>query len=121
MVVDDSVAADAVLEPEIAPKPAPASAVAMPSPPGTRPTQVAAHLNRLSATPDRITNSAIRMNSGTEIISYEPALDSGVVVSTPTTESQPPTMYRPRLPVTTSANATGMPTASSTNSSAVTR
>jgi hypothetical protein len=41
-VVDDKVAADAVLEPEMAPKPAPAKAVAMANPPGTRPTQVAA-------------------------------------------------------------------------------
>ena len=121
MVVDESVAAEAVLEPEMAPKPAPASAVAMPRPPGTRPTQVAAHLKRLSATPLRITNSAIRMKSGTEMSSYEPALDSGVVVSTPTIVSRPPTMYRPMQPVITREKATGVPMASSTNSRPTTR
>ena len=68
-VVRDVDAADAVLDPEMAPKPAPANAVAMPSPPGTRPTQVAAALNRSLATPDRMTNSAMRMNIGTVISS----------------------------------------------------
>src|SRR5688572_226583 len=102
MVVDESVAAEAVLDPEIAPKPAPASAVAMPRPPGTRPTQVAAALKRLSATPLMMTNSAIRMNRGTEISSYEEAVDKGAVDSTPTMASQPPTRYRPSEPVNTS-------------------
>ena len=67
IVVADRVAAEAVLEPEIAPKPAPASAVAMPRPPGTRPTQVLAAVKRPSATPLMMTNSAIRMNMGIEI------------------------------------------------------
>ena len=69
MVVDDKVAALAVLLPEMAPKPAPAMAVAMARPPGTRPTQVDAALKRLSATPLRMTNSAIKMNIGTLISS----------------------------------------------------
>ena len=64
MVVEDKVAADAVLEPEIAAKPAPASVVATPSPPGTRPTQAVALLNRPSAMPLKIMNSAISMNIG---------------------------------------------------------
>jgi hypothetical protein len=63
-LVDESVAADAVLVPQIAPKPAPASAVAMPRPPGMRPTQADAVLNRSSATPDNSTRSAIRRNIG---------------------------------------------------------
>ena len=67
--VADSVAAASVLDPEIAPKPAPDSAVAIPKPPGVRPTQVAAALKRVSAIPLKITNSAMRMNMGTEMSS----------------------------------------------------
>ena len=86
-------------------------------PPGTRPTQVDAALNRSSATPLRITNSAIRMNIGTEISSYEPAVDSGVVVITPASVAgrRRDTGRRCRRP--RARTPTGMPSASSTNSS----
>ena len=63
-LVADSVAAEAVLVPQMAPNPAPARAVAMPSPPGTRPTQAAVALNRSSAMPLTSTNSAISRNIG---------------------------------------------------------
>jgi hypothetical protein len=63
-LVDESVAADAVLVPQIAPKPAPASAVAIPRPPGMRPTHAEAVAKRSSATPDNSTKSAISKNIG---------------------------------------------------------
>ena len=63
-LVDERVAADAVLVPQIAPKPAPASAVAMPSLPGMRPTHAEAVLNRSSVTPDSNTKSATNRNIG---------------------------------------------------------
>jgi hypothetical protein len=53
-----------VLVPQIAPKPAPASAVAMPRPPGIRPTHAAVALNKSSAMPLTRTNSAISRNIG---------------------------------------------------------
>ncbi len=62
-------AAAAVLEPEIAPKPAPASAVAIATPPLSRPTQMVAERNRSLARPEMMTNSAIRMNIGIVMIS----------------------------------------------------
>jgi len=67
--VEDSVAADAVEVPQMAPNPAPASAVAIPSPPGMRPTQADAAVNRSSATPDNSTRSAINRNIGMVISS----------------------------------------------------
>src|ERR1700692_1619957 len=82
-LVEDSVAAEAVLVPQIEPKPAPASAVAIPSPPGILPTQAAAVLNRSSATPDSSTRSAISRNIGMVISSYDVTAESGVVCSTP--------------------------------------
>src|SRR3954469_14073249 len=78
-LVADSVAAEAVLVPQIAPKPAPASAVAIPSPPGMRPTQAAVALNRSSAMPLTSTNSAISRNIGMVISSYDVTADSGAV------------------------------------------
>jgi hypothetical protein len=54
-----------VLEWQIAAKPAPASAVAMASPPRRRPTHAAAAAKMPSATPLMMTNSAISRNSGT--------------------------------------------------------
>src|SRR5450759_996713 len=112
MVVAESVAADAVLEPEIEPNAAPASAVAIARPPGTRPTQGDAALNRSSTTPLRITNSAINRNIGTEINSYEFAAEKGVVCSTPSTMSKPAIINSPAAPAITSENATGVPSAS---------
>ncbi len=64
MVVAESVAAEAVLEPEMAPNPAPASAVEMASPAGVRPTQVFALSNSSLAMRLTIMNSAIKMNMG---------------------------------------------------------
>lgn len=68
-VVEDNVAAAAVLDPDIAPNPAPAIAVAIASPPRTRPTQVVAAENKSSANPDSTTSSAIATNIGIVIIS----------------------------------------------------
>ncbi len=68
-LVADNVAAEAVLVPQMAPKPAPAKAVAIPSPPGMRPTQAAVALNRSSAMPLTRTNSAISRNIGMVISS----------------------------------------------------
>ena len=62
--MEASVAAAAVLDPEIAAKTAPDSVVATPRPAGARPTQVRAASNSSPATPLRSTNCAIRMNSG---------------------------------------------------------
>src|SRR5688572_30290197 len=116
--VADRVAAAAVLEPEIAPKPAPDSAVAMPSPPGRRPTQVAAALNKVSAIPLRMTNSAIRMNIGIEISSYELIVDSGVVERMPVSRPGPPKASSPVAPEMARAKPTGMPAASNSSNRA---
>ena len=64
IVVEDRVAAAAVLEPEMAPKAAPVIAVAWASPPGTRPIQVRAIVNISSLTPLTTMKFAIRMNIG---------------------------------------------------------
>ena len=66
MLVEESVAALAMLELQIAPSPAPAMAVEIAKPPRTRPTQMVATLKRSSAIPLTTMNSAIRMNIGTE-------------------------------------------------------
>ena len=90
-LVEESVAAEAALDPQIAPKPAPASAVAMPSPPGTRPTQAAAALKRSSATPLTRTNSASNRNIGIVISSYELTVEIDDVSSMPNRAAVPPT------------------------------
>ena len=63
-LVEDSVAAEAVLVPQMAPNAAPAIAVAMARPPGMRPSQAATARNKSSATPLSSTISAIKRNIG---------------------------------------------------------
>ncbi len=60
----DSVAAAAVLEPEIAPNAAPVRAVATPRPPGSRAVQQAMAENSVSEIRLATMNSAIRRNMG---------------------------------------------------------
>src|SRR5690606_26122862 len=109
MLVDERVAAEAVLEPEMAPKPAPAKDVAMASPPGIRPIMVDAHLNRSSAALLTMTNSAMSRNMGTVMSSYPLVAGKGTVSRIPSMVFTPPTKYRPMLPAMASAKATGMP------------
>jgi len=58
------VAADAVLDPDMAPKPALARTVEMATPPGKCPSQRLARLNNSLARPPLEVNSAIKINIG---------------------------------------------------------
>src|SRR5699024_11892776 len=90
--VESNVAAAAVLEPKIAAKPDPAITVAIATPPRTRPTHMAAARNKSLAIPEIITSSAIKINIGTVMISYELVDDKGAVRKIPLKIGRPPNM-----------------------------